>query len=280
MKYLMVLILLTSASLQAKHKFIAGDSTTLEVFIIDHSGKKTWSYLAPYKTQDVSILKNGNILLCTKNKVLEITMDKKIVWEFNRKGEMHSAQRLDNGNTLVGHTSEGTVLEVNSGGKVVRSFKTTFDTKVTHVNFRRVRQAASGLVYVAHHGDGVCRIYSKDGKLVSSVAHYSRKCFSATPLKDGKILLTGKDKVKLVDQEGKVYWEINTSEIKGHKIASLTSAKMLANGNILVTNWMGHEKKNKRNEVSIIEITPNKEVVWSYKDNKNKCLIAIDVFEE
>jgi outer membrane protein assembly factor BamB len=279
MKYLFVLVLIFALNLQAKHKFIAGDTQTGEVFIVDKDGKTIWTYKAKFKPQDVSILKNGNILLCTQKQVIELTMDKKIVWEFSRSGEMHSCQRLANGNTLVGHTSEGTVLEVNSAGKVIRSFKTTFKTKRAHSNFRRVRQTAEGLIYVSHHGDGVCRIYSNEGKVVNSVEHYKGKCFSATPLKDGKILLTGKAKVKIVDLEGKIHWEINTSEIKGHKIDSLTSAKMLANGNILVTNWMGHQKKNKRTEVSIVEINPNKEVVWSYKDSKNTCIIAMDLFE-
>ena len=77
MKYILWLFFLLSLSLSAKHKFIAADTTT-----------------------------NGNVLLCTKNVVLELSMDKKVLWSFERKGEMHSAQRLADGNTLIGHTTE------------------------------------------------------------------------------------------------------------------------------------------------------------------------------
>ncbi len=276
---LFLLFIFITFSLSAKHKFIAVDTGTKEVFIIDESGKKVWTYKSKVKPQDVSFLENGNILLCTTTAVLEMTMDKKVVFEFKRPGEMHSAQRLADGNTLIGHTSEGKVYLVSPKVEVLKEYKTTFDTKNKHRIFRRIRQTEDGKIYAAHHGDGVCRVYDQSGKVLNTLKHYKDRCFSATPLTNGKVLLTGADKVKIVNLQNEIVWEVDIKEIPEAKVQSLTSAKMLENGNILVTNWMGHHRKliKKKGYPSIIEISPDKKVVWQYDGGKNKCLIALDV---
>ncbi|NQZ57142.1 MAG: PQQ-binding-like beta-propeller repeat protein [Lentisphaeraceae bacterium] len=279
MRLIFSLFILLGLSLQAKHKFIAADTTTREVFIVDENGKKTWSFKVPDKPQDVSVLANGNILICCRTIVLEMTLDKKIIWKFKQKGEMHSAQRLADGNTLIGHTSKGRVLVVSPEGEIVSEFKTTYETTKPHMIFRRVRRSADGKIYVAHHGDGVCRIYSPEGKVIASVKHHGKKCFSATPLENQKILLSGGGKIKIVSHSGETYWEVDISELKGHKITGLGSAKILKNGNILVTNWQGHVKKGQRTQAAMIEISPDKKIVWSYDGGKNKCLIAMDLIE-
>jgi len=276
---LFTLLLLLTVSVSAKYKFIAADTGTKEVFIVDENGKKVWTYKSPGKPEDVSFLKNGNILLCTKNKVMEMTMDKKVVFEFSRTGELHSAQRLADGNTLIGHTSEGKVYLVSPKGEVIKEVKTTYETKNKHRIFRRIRQTEEGKIYAAHHGDGVCRVYDQSGKVLNTLKHYSDRCFSATPLTNDRVLLTGLDKVKIVNLKNEVLWEIDIKEIPDSKVLSLTSAKMLENGNILVTNWMGHHRKliKKKGYPSIVEISPEKKVVWQYDGGKNKCLIALDV---
>jgi len=171
------------------------------------------------------------------------------------------------------------IYVVSPQGEVLKEFKTTNETKNAHRYFRRIRQVNDGRIYVAHHGDGVCRIYSPDGKVTSTLTHYEDRCFSATPLKNDNVLLTGEKKMKIVNHQDEVLWEIDTSEIKGQKVNALTSAKVLKNGNILVTNWQGHIKKKGRTQPAMIEISPDKKVVWSYDGDKNKCLITMDVFE-
>lgn len=278
MRIITVLLLFLSISLSAKHKFIAADTTTKEVFIINESGEKAWSYKAPDKPQDVSILPNGNILLCCKTIVVELTMNKEIVWKFERKGEMHSAQRLADDSTLVGHTSEGKIYFISPEGKVINEFKTTYTTKNKHRIFRRIRQAQDGRIYIGHHGDGVCRIYNPKGEVTGTVTHYKDRCFSAMPMKNETILLTGEERLKIVNHKDEVLWEVSTEELN-KKVVALTSAKQLKNGNILVTNWQGHVKKKGRTQPAMIEISSDKKIVWSYDGDKNKCLITMDVFE-
>ena len=61
------------------------------------------------------------------------------------------------------------VYLVSPEGKVLKEFKTTYDTKNKHRIFRRVRQADNGNIYTAHHGDGVCRVYDQSGKVLNTL---------------------------------------------------------------------------------------------------------------
>src|SRR6266403_628305 len=63
---------------------------------------------------DVQLLANGNVLIAA-GKVQEIAPDKRVVWELSvpTVREAESAQRLDNGHTLVADNGQHSVLEVD-----------------------------------------------------------------------------------------------------------------------------------------------------------------------
>ena len=82
---------------------------------------------------DAQRLKNGNTLIScgTQKRVLEVTPDKKIAWEFtaNDAPELNvtwvsSIQQLKNGNVLVGNFLRG------QEGKGAHAFEVTRDKKV------------------------------------------------------------------------------------------------------------------------------------------------------
>jgi hypothetical protein len=91
-----------------------------------------WSYDVPSPWAAVR-LKNGNTLITDEHdvKTMEVTPDKKVVWEITpadlpeqyRYGNSQSATRLDNGDTVIcsrGGANEGPQLvEVNRDKKVV-----------------------------------------------------------------------------------------------------------------------------------------------------------------
>jgi hypothetical protein len=261
-------ILLTTYG-AAAHTFICADTGLRKAIIFDDSGKVVWQY-DNVKCVDVSVLPNGNILMCHESPkaswVREVTRDKKVVWEYKVKGEAQSCQRLPNGNTLIGKCTGGELLEVTPGGKIALRIKLTTSVTKIHKILRRARKGADGLYYVAHHGEGVCRVYDKASKVVREIPHYPGFCYSATPLDNGRVLLTGKELMKIVDKEGTVVWSLRPDEVAKWKIASFCGAHVLPNGNIVVSNWLGHGMDGKGTPV--IEVTPAKNVVWSFGDTK------------
>ncbi len=193
---LIALSLLICANVVAAHTIICADTGLQKAMIFDEAGKLVWQY-DNIKCVDVSVLANGNILLCHESRkaswVREVKRsDKTTVWEYKIKGEAQSCQRLPNGNTLIGKCTGSELIEVTPDGTIAKRIKVTTSVKNTHKIMRRARKGADGLYYVAHHGEGVCRVYDDNSKVVRTIPHYPGFCYSATPLKDGSVLLTGK----------------------------------------------------------------------------------------
>ena len=65
-------------------------------------------------------LPGGNILIAAyaEQKIVEVNREKEIVWEHTIDGKAIDAQRLENGNTMLG-IADGTVQEITPEGKVV-----------------------------------------------------------------------------------------------------------------------------------------------------------------
>jgi hypothetical protein len=251
------------------HTIICADTGLRKAMIFDSDGKLVWQY-DNVKCVDVSVLANGNILMCHESPkaswVREVSRDKKTVWEYKVKGEAQSCQRLANGNTLIGVCSRSELIEVSPDGKIVKRIKVTTSVKKSHKILRRARKGTDGLYYVAHHGEGVCRVYDDTGKVIREISHYKGFCYSATPLSGGRVLLTGKHLMKIVDKDNKIVWRLQPDEVAEWGVASFCGAHVLANGNIVVSNWLGHGMEGKG--TPIIEVTPDKKVVRSFADTK------------
>ena len=96
-------------------------------------GTIAWDYPAEM-ARDVWQLPGGNVLFCynehydshrhdNPSGVMEVTPDRKVVFQFATTGQVWSCQRLGDGNTLVGAASQGKLLVVNPQGAIVREIK-------------------------------------------------------------------------------------------------------------------------------------------------------------
>jgi hypothetical protein len=52
----------------------------------------------------------------------------------------------------------------------------------------------------------------------------------------------------------------------------MTGLQRLPNGNTVMTNWLGHNNYGKAPH--IIEVTPDKKVVWTFSDHENMKTIS------
>jgi hypothetical protein len=64
-----------------------------------------------------------------------------------------------------------------------------------------------------------------------------------------------------VDRDGKTIWSVEEKELPGITLAWVTMVERLTNGNTLIVNCHGGE-----NNPQVIEVDPNKKVVWTFKD--------------
>src|SRR6185436_13941788 len=111
---------------RAGHPFLCTDSVAGKVAIVSAEGKVEWevSYKHP---QDCWRLPNGNFLFCHMNGAIEMTRDKKIVWEYKapEKVEVHACQPLPDGNVMIVECGTCRIIEVGRDGKIVKEVKLT-----------------------------------------------------------------------------------------------------------------------------------------------------------
>lgn len=273
------LILFTLAPFNAKAErlVLVGASYGKNILAIcDTKGDPIWQYKTAGPNRghtghhDVHLLPNGNILFHdTWTTLKEITLDKKIVWEYDcaksngnqgKRVDVHAFARLNNGNTVIVESGVGRIIEVNKEGKLVHQFPLK---KGGTQSTRWVRQTPKGNWLVCSENPGVVTEYDRDGKIVWDYMIKTR-VYGAIRLKNGNTLIgsgSGNSVVE-VNPDKEVVWEVK-GQVPGTKIQLkwMTCLQEEPNGNYIVGNCHAGP-----NNPQIFEITKDKKVVWKFDE--------------
>jgi hypothetical protein len=248
---------------------------------VNMNGEIVWQYQLPDSLQqyigpgfDVELLPNDNILfLLPRNGVYEINRNGTVVWSYKDIKVSHDADRLPNGNTLINFggndkKEDAQAKEVNPSGKVVWSWhaKDAFDKEPyssiqnegwTHAN--AVERLPNGNTLVDLRNFNITVEVNPEGKIIWQ---YDWSALGANPheptlLPNGNLLISlfphPWQEVEIDRITGKVIWQYRwTPDEMGQ--GTLRDVDRLPNGNTLV---------NAGNK--IVEITPDKEVVWQLR---------------
>ena len=253
------------------HRYIGTTFSQHKMFVMGADGKIEWEM--PVKDCfDVWQLPNSNFLVVSRAQgILEIDKDKKIVWSYKPDKETYGAQRLANGNTVIGDNENFRIIEVDKEGKIQHEIKIQTKTDAHH-GMRSVRKLASGNYLTAQRGDSVIREYDPSGKVVWEYK-VPGGAMSALRLPNGNTLVASAGAyVVEVDKDLKEAWRFDRKEIpvelqtkgggRGYGV------QRLPNGNTVVAF-----------EGSIYEITPEKKVVWHQKGDSIKMLMNFQVLD-
>ncbi|HEY3321357.1 MAG TPA: hypothetical protein VGP72_12875 [Planctomycetota bacterium] len=227
----------------------------------DASGAVVWEYPAEM-SRDAWQLSNGNVLFCYNDQynsakndnpsgVIEVTPDKKIVFQFKTTGQVWSCQRMSDGNTLVGAASQGKLLIVNPKGELVRSVKV--QNVGGHSCMRNARQLANGNFLVAEESARAAREYDAEGKLVREIKT-SFPAYSAVRLENGNTVVCGQKGMIEADTSGKTVWSLTDADIPEMGVRWFAGIQVLQNGNIAVCNAGGR--------IPFFEVTKEKKIAW------------------
>jgi hypothetical protein len=266
------------ASLQQTngHPFVCGDYSQGKIFVVGVDGKVQWEYPAP-SCNDLWVLPNGNLLFSTGHGVKEVTRDKKVVFEYQSKSEIYACQRLPNGNTFVGECNSGKLLEIEPSVRVAKEIRLLPEGKDGgHLYMRNARRLQDGHYLVTHYGEQVVREYDAEGKVLLTIPAAGGP-HSAVRLPNGHTLIScgdmpGGSRVFEVDAAGKTLWQVQDGDLPGISLKFLAGFQKLPNGNTIISNWLGHDQFGKAPH--LIEITPDKRVVWTFGDHQTMRTIA------
>ncbi|MDG2169577.1 MAG: PQQ-binding-like beta-propeller repeat protein [Opitutales bacterium] len=281
---LLLLIACSPADEEVTRLVIAAEGGK-QVAIADSAGKVLWKH--PIKqVHDVHLLENGNILVSNGwTKVMELNLAGETVWEYDssktegfngQKIEIHAFQRLANGNTMIAESGISRIVEVDKSGKLVSEIPLQVKDPHPHRDTRLVRKLDNGDYLVSHEGEERVARYNMAGEIVwnfqvplfdkePAKGHgpegYGAKTFSAMVLQNGNYLIaTGNGHSVLeVTPEKEIVWHLSQNEIPEVTLAWVTTLQELPNGNLVIGNCHAGEENPQ-----IIEITRDKELVWSW----------------
>jgi len=271
----------------AQHPFLyTGEWDTrkpVQTIFLVRGGKVVWTYSIPIKNEkgelnefdDIHMLSNGNVLFARKTGAAEVTPDRKIVWNYDAPSgtEIHSAQPIGKDKVLFmqnGIPAKLILMNKKSGKVLMEQLLATArpnDPKSVHGQFRHVRMTKAGTYLVAHLNMGKVVEYDKKWKEIMSCPAPS--AWAAVRLKNGNTLISGNQHgyVREVNRKCETVWEINKNDLPGFPLHVVQEVNRLANGNTVICNWSGFLKKPEwRNVIQIIEVTPEKKVVWALRE--------------
>lgn len=244
--------------------------------ICDSKGEVLWRHdtAGPQRGHtghhDVHLLDNGNILFHdTWTKTSEITLDKKVVWEYEsakengnegKRVDVHAFKRLADGSTMIAESGVGRFIHVDKDNKVLKEVPMGEGGRK---KTRLVRMLDNGNYLSCAENPGVVTEYDKDGKVVWEYPTKTR-VYGAIRLKNGNTLIaTGSgNSVIEVSPDKKVVWDI-TKKVPDTDIslAWTTTLQELPNGNRIIGNCHAGDKNPQ-----IFEITKDKKVVWEFDE--------------
>lgn len=250
------------------------------IFLV-HGGKVIWSYSPgkPGEIGDVWMLSNGHVLFALQRELREVTPRKEIVWRYEAPAgtELHSCQPIGLDKVLLvrnGLPPKLMIIDKRSGAVEVEHELPALskdDPKTVHAQFRRVRMTAQGTYLVPFLKMNKVIEYDRAMKPVWSYDILTP--WAAIRLHNGNTLITDEKErvVREVDPRGATVWEFNQSHLPPEvSFRNIQTADRLANGNTVIFSSTGGTKKEDRPSlVQIVEVTPDRKVVWVLQDWKN-----------
>lgn len=238
---LALLLLIPIAPLPAQdeaRRLVVADYSRRRIAIVDAKGKIEWEHKIG-DLHDLQPLADGNLLFQTSfTRLVEIDpRTNKVLWEYDAKKsngnekrpvEVHSFQRLADGVTMIAESGPARIIEVDRTGKLLREIKLKVARPSAHRDTRLVRKLDNGHYLVCQESEGAVREYDGAGKIVWDYD------------------------VPLFDQKPRAG---HGAEAWGNAVFA---ALRLANGNTLISTGNGH---------SVLEVTPDKKIVWHLKQD-------------
>ena len=255
----------------ARHPMIyigEGDNT---IYLID-KGKVVWTYQTGLGNEldDVWLLTNGNLLFSRMTYIEIVTPEKKVVWHRDAPAgtEIHACQPIGADKVLLmenGTPARLMIIDIKTGKTEVEHDVPDAGPNV-HPQFRRVRYTAEGTYLLPYLAMNKVVEYDRHFKPIWTYEIPSP--WAAIRLRNGNTLITDeKDRLaREVNKKGETVWEysLKTDLPAGLVMPGSQSNVRLANGNTVICSRGGNGAG-----LQLIEVTPDKKLVWALYDWKN-----------
>ena len=240
------------------------------IFIIN-DGKVVWKYDTGdgNELDDIWMLRNGDLLFTRMSWVAKVSPDKRQLWRYDCKEgeEIHTIQPIgdDEAIMLVNAFPARLVRFNHNTGETVWEKEINFEANSTHMQSRRMRVTKDNTLLLCYLGEN--KVVEYDFDLRPLRQFDVPKPWAAIRLKNGNTLITLEDEHRTieVDPSDSIVWEIRLDELpEQYRLRDCQSVCRLQNGNTILCS-----RGDGGRGPQLVEVTPDKEVVWVVNDWQN-----------
>lgn len=252
-----------------RHRFICVDNAANRLVCVDQAEPgRGWSVAIPPGSRDLQRVGEAAVLVSHGNGAAEydLATGAKRAWAVDRYKDIQTARRLADGKTLLASV-RGELIELDKDGKELG--RTRIDQPGLNMRLMRVLQSGN-LLIGAKSPSGVLEV-TRQGRVVRKWA-LPGSGYTAELLPTGHILSSLGDEAKVVEMDagGKVLRHVGGKA--DHPRAGLdfcSGWERLANGNIVMVNWLGHLKgQAARGRPHLVEFSPDNRIAWTWGDHE------------
>lgn len=236
---------------------ISDHGPTGEIVLMNWPSGRELARWPNQRGHDVQGLAGGSVLFTVgpQKKVVEADASGKQVWECC-EGLEHplAAQRLANGNTLIGDARGGRVIEVDRGKNVVWEYARP---EIGNMRMRNSKRTEAGTTLISIEAEAKVIEVDAAGKTIWSWQApgdtTKRKLYQAWRTADGntRMSLSDPGEVVVVNPKGEIVRSIGGEKME-LRMGWASGTDVFANGNLLISDYTGRR---------LIEVDANERVV-------------------
>ena len=253
-------------NLGSDHDFVCVDPAAHRIVWIDRKGQIVREITNAYNSFDLFALPNGQILYphfgssqAPGDGFSLVNPDGSVALVYRTEKEVFSCQPLSNGNILVGELGKKRLTEISPSGEVVLEIPVPYDGP-SHECLRAVRKIGDDY-YAVSPGMKSILCFSRDGTLQKTY-HTHSDAFGMVMLQNGNLVYAGMSGAYELDADGNEVWSLTAEDVPQIHIRWLLGVQLLANGNLVFSNWMGHGHRDEG--IHLFEVNREKQVVWTF----------------
>jgi hypothetical protein len=256
-----------------KHRFLAADESRGQLVYVDQfDPSRDWTLKTPEKHRDMQLIGGGKLLTNTDSGYREYdlktqTATKEVKQDFLSGST--TVQRLANGRTIVGCNQKNaiTFCELDAADKLIGS------CSFPQLNSLRLfRLSPRGtLLFGAMEGNASKVIEATlQGKILRNLTlPDSRHNYQVLELPNKNLVVADGygAAIEELDLDGKTVRKLGGKPgTPGLLMYFFAGMQVLKNGNIVVSNWTGHDAKDSTKAPQLLEFDPAGKLVWQWHD--------------
>ncbi|HEX3030278.1 MAG TPA: dockerin type I domain-containing protein [Clostridia bacterium] len=255
-----------------RHSFIAVDEARSQLHFVDQNDhSKDWNITLPYRCRDYQLIGNQQLLLSGGDGyyIYDLTT-RKMIKEFHNSSysNTQTVRRTTDGHTFIGRTNSSNngfiITELDASDKAVKTATFSGLSDLRLMRFSSRNTLLFGGANTAIEADMTGKIYRK-----LSIPNTSN-VYQILDRPNGELLISCGYSVNaaIYDKNGNLVKKFggNPAPESNLNYNFFGGIQVLKNGNIVISNWTGHNSGDSSKGVQFLEFTPKGDLVWSWHD--------------